>query len=49
VLQSFPFGPNGEPGLNTDYTIEQSHDGGYYEYAVRPHNWINYSDPADEF
>jgi predicted chitinase len=42
VLQSFPFGPNGEPGLNTDYTIEQSHDGGYYEVMVHPSNWINH-------
>jgi len=42
VLQSFQFGANGEPGLNTDYTIEQSHAGGYYEVMVHPSAWINH-------
>jgi hypothetical protein len=42
VLQSFQFGADGEPGLNTDYTIEQSHAGGYYEVMVHPNAWINH-------
>ena len=41
VLQSFQFGSDGEPGLNAHYTIEQSHDGGYYEVMVHPRDWIN--------
>jgi GH25 family lysozyme M1 (1,4-beta-N-acetylmuramidase) len=41
VLQSFQFGADGEPGLNDNYTIEQSHDGGYYEVMVHPKDWIN--------
>ena len=42
VLQSFQFGAGGEPGLNTDYTIEESHAGGYYEVMVHPSAWINH-------
>jgi hypothetical protein len=42
VLQSFQFGADGEPGLNTDYTIEESHAGGYYEVMVHPNAWINH-------
>jgi hypothetical protein len=42
VLQSFQFGPDGEPGLNIDETIEESHDGGTYEVMVHPSNWINH-------
>jgi GH25 family lysozyme M1 (1,4-beta-N-acetylmuramidase) len=42
VLQSFEFGADGEPGLNTEYTIEQSHAGGYYEVMVHPKDWINH-------
>jgi lysozyme len=42
VLQSFQFGANGEPGLNTDYTIEQSHAGNYYEVMAHPRAWINH-------
>lgn len=42
VLQSFQFGADGEPGLNTDYTIEESHAGGYYEIMVHPNAWINH-------
>jgi hypothetical protein len=42
VQQSFQFGPNGEPGLNIDYTIEESHDGGYYDVMVHPKDWINH-------
>ena len=37
VLQAFP-----AAGLNWDYTIEESHDGGYYEVMVAPWNWIDY-------
>jgi len=42
VLQSFQFGAGGEPGLNTDYTVEESHAGGYYEVMVHPSAWINH-------
>jgi len=42
VMQSFMFGTDGAPGLNTDYTIEQSHAGGYYEIMVHPKDWINH-------
>jgi GH25 family lysozyme M1 (1,4-beta-N-acetylmuramidase) len=42
VLQSFQFGPDGEPGLNTDYTIEESHAGNYYEVMAHPKAWINH-------
>lgn len=38
VLQS-----NYPDGLNWDYTIEQSHDGGYYTHMVHPKDWINFS------
>ena len=36
-------------GLTNNVQLDTSHAGYYYEYAVRPLNWINYSDPADEF
>src|SRR5215216_3889339 len=42
VLQSFQFGADGEPGLNADYTIEESHAGGYYEIMVHPKDWIDH-------
>jgi len=42
VLQSFQFGPNGQPGLNWDYTIEESNEGGYYTRMVAPWNWSEY-------
>lgn len=35
VVQTFP-----PDGLNWDYSVEQSHDGGYYSYMVRPWNWL---------
>jgi hypothetical protein len=44
ILQSYP-----PAGLTNNVQLGTSHAGWYYEYAVRPHNWINYSDPADEF
>jgi tryptophan synthase beta subunit len=38
ILQSHP----AVGGLN--YTrLGASHDGGYYQYAVRPENWINHN------
>jgi hypothetical protein len=41
VLQSFAWEPGGaEPGVNTTYTVAESHDGGFYEYAVLPHDWL---------
>jgi predicted chitinase len=40
VLQSFP-NMNGSD-LNWDYTIEQSHAGGYYKAMVHPENWSEY-------
>ena len=42
VLQSFQFGVDGEPGLNTDFTVEESHAGGYYEVMIHPRAWINH-------
>jgi hypothetical protein len=42
VLQS-----NFGDGLNWSYTIEQSHDGGYYTTMVHPENWLLYQ--GDEF
>lgn len=42
VLQSFQFGHDGEPGLNTKYTLEQSHAGWLYEVMVHPNAWINH-------
>ena len=41
VLQSFQFGA-GEPGLNTNFTIEESHSGNYYEVMAHPKAWINH-------
>jgi putative chitinase len=35
AVQTFP-----PDGLNYDYTVSQSHDGGYYLYMVRPWNWL---------
>lgn len=35
AIQTFP-----PDGLNWDYTVGQSHDGGYYEYMVKPWNWL---------
>ena len=40
ALQSFPNDSSGAPGLNWDYSVEQSHDGGYYEDMIRPWNWL---------
>jgi hypothetical protein len=41
VLQSFANARGGRwPGVNSTYTVAQSHDGGYYEYAVRPKDWL---------
>ena len=41
VLQSFAWEAGGsDPGVNTTYTVEESHDGGYYEYAVLPQDWL---------
>jgi hypothetical protein len=39
--------PGSHAGLNWGWTIEESHDGGYYEYMVEPKNWIDYK--GDEF
>jgi hypothetical protein len=41
VLQSFAncYGCSA-PGINTSYTVAQSHSGGYYEYAVLPQHWL---------
>ncbi len=47
VLQSFQFGYDGSPGLNWDYTIEESNAGGYYTAMVHPRNWSEYE--GDEF
>lgn len=41
VLQSFAFERDGTtPGVNTTYTIAESDDGGFYEYAVLPASWL---------
>jgi len=47
VLQSFP-NMHG-PGLNWDYTIEQSNAGDYYTDMVHPENWSEYEDPEDDW
>lgn len=46
VLQSF-IDWNG-PDCNWNYTIEQSHAGGYYREAVMPWNWVDYPGPEDQ-
>jgi GH25 family lysozyme M1 (1,4-beta-N-acetylmuramidase) len=43
VLQSFQFGANGEPGLNTDFTIEKSNAGHFYEIMAHPEAWIDHN------
>lgn len=41
VLQSFAWTRGGSrPGVNATYTVAQSHDGGYYHYAVLPQHWL---------
>lgn len=43
ALQSFPDDSSGEPGLNWDYTVEQSHYSRSpyeYEWMVKPWNWL---------
>jgi len=40
LLQSYDGDGNGYPGVNTDAHITESHAGYYYEYAVRPENWL---------
>ena len=47
VLQSFP-NING-PDLNWDFTIEESHAGGYYKEMVHPSKWSEYEDPEDDW
>ncbi|HET7272798.1 MAG TPA: hypothetical protein VFI90_17130, partial [Rubrobacter sp.] len=42
VMQSYQTGLDGEPGLNTDATIEKSNAGNYYEVMVHPSAWINH-------
>lgn len=39
VLQSYDAG-GGRPGINNNATLEQSHDGGYYEVMVRAEDWL---------
>jgi len=41
VLQSFALGyPSTGPGINCNFTLEQSHAGYFYEYVVLPENWL---------
>ena len=41
VLQSFASAAGATtPGVNTAYTVIQSHAGHYYEYAVLPEDWL---------
>jgi hypothetical protein len=41
VLQSYPDYYGGSyPGVNDWWTVAESHDGYYYEYAVLPQNWL---------
>jgi GH25 family lysozyme M1 (1,4-beta-N-acetylmuramidase) len=42
VMQSYQTGLDGEPGLNTDATIEKSHAGNFYEVMCHPSAWINH-------
>lgn len=39
VLQSYDAG-GGRPGINKNATLEQSHDGGYYEVMVYAEDWL---------
>lgn len=40
ILQSHYYKPNNDNGVNIKYTLEESHNGYYYEYAVLPENWL---------
>jgi hypothetical protein len=41
VLQSFALHAGGvTPGVNMNYSVPQSHNGNYYEYAVLPQHWL---------
>lgn len=40
LLQSYDGDGSGYPGVNTDDHIADSHAGYFYEYAVRPENWL---------
>lgn len=40
AVQSYPSGGSLEPGLNWDHTVESSHGYGYYEYMVKPWDWL---------
>lgn len=40
LLQSYDGDGAGYPGVNADVHIVDSHAGFYYEYAVRPENWL---------
>jgi hypothetical protein len=44
VLQSYP-----ARGLNWAHTIEESHDGYYYQVMVAPENWIEYEGDLAEW
>ena len=40
LLQSYDGDGAGYPGVNADVHVADSHAGYYYEYAVRPENWL---------
>ncbi|HUS63565.1 MAG TPA: hypothetical protein VMZ28_03440 [Kofleriaceae bacterium] len=41
VLQSFAWERDATaPGVNATYTVAESDDGGFYEYAVLPQDWL---------
>jgi predicted chitinase len=48
LLQSYDGDGNGYPGVNTDAHISDSHAGYFYEYAVRPWNWLGQEEEVSD-
>ena len=41
ALQSFAATGAGEPGVNSDFSVRESHDGGYYTHRIpREKFWV---------
>lgn len=40
TIQSFASSQDMEPGVNADYTLRASHDGGYYTHLLLPQHWL---------
>jgi putative chitinase len=47
LLQSIDADGNGNPGVNTDERVADSHQYIGYEYAVRPENWLGQEEATD--